>query len=253
MEFGLRKVVSFGAYRLLSLGVRPPLAACAALIDVARLRECLKEFRINCVLDVGANEGQFASRLRRLGFRGWIISFEPNPTAFAKLQRSRSKDARWRGYQYALGSDHETRPFYLHADSSFSSFLRPLEQPRMSTVDIDVRPLGTILDKLIADISAPRIMLKMDTQGWDVEVVRGAAAVLPRITALLSELSVQPLYEGMTPFDAALGFYSDLGFTLYDITPINHRSDGTVIECDCLMVRPEGSGSESVRLNRPVS
>jgi FkbM family methyltransferase len=227
---------------LVSWGIKPPIAACSTLVEVARLSECLRELRINCVLDVGANEGQFATRLRRLGFQGWIISFEPHPEAFERLQKNHGKDRRWRGYPFALGSVHETRQFYLHTNSSLSSFLRPLEEGATHTAaaDIEVQPLSAILDGLVANIREPRIMLKMDTQGWDLEVLKGASSLLPRVDALLSELSVQPLYEGMTPFDVALGFYRDLGFTLYDITPINHRADGTVIECDCLLVRAGG-------------
>ncbi len=242
MRNPLRKILVSAVYRSLSLGIRPPVAACATLIEIARLGECLRDFRVNCVLDVGANEGQFASRLRRLGFQGWIVSFEPHSEAFDRLQAARGSDGRWRGYPFALGSVHETRPFYLHANSSFSSFLRSTQaaSKHTSVSNVEVQTLNAILDRAVAGISKPRIMLKLDTQGWDLEVLKGASEVLHRVDVLLSELSVQPLYEGMTPFDVALGFYRDLGFTLYDITPINFGPDGTVIECDCLMVRASG-------------
>jgi FkbM family methyltransferase len=239
MRVTLRKALVSSAYRYIASGLKPPIMACATIVQIARLVECLRDLGINCVLDVGANEGQFASRLRRLGFKGWIISFEPHPIAFERLSKNLGKDKRWRGYPFALGSRYETRTFYLQADSSFSSFLRPIKEALTpaSVAEIEVRPLSPILDGLIADIESPRIMLKLDTQGWDLQVLRGASIVLPRVDALLSELSIQPLYEEMTPFDVALGIYRDLGFALYDITPINHRLDGTVVECDCLMVR----------------
>ena len=240
MRTHFRELVRSGTYRLLRWGIKPPTDAFSTVVEVTRLRECLEELSINCVLDVGANEGQFATRLRRLGFSGWIISFEPHPTAFARLQDRHGDDPKWRGCQFALGSVRETKPFYLHADSSFSSFLRPLEdEPTQTSVeDVEVQTLSDVLDGLLAKISEPRIMLKMDTQGWDLEVLRGATSVLPRVDALLSELSVQPLYDGMTPIEGALSFYRELGFQLYDITPINRRPDGTVVECDCLLVRP---------------
>ncbi len=79
---------------------------------------------INCVLDVGANRGQFAERLRRLGYRGWIVSFEPVPEAYQRLSHRFRNDERWRGFQIALGDRDEVRPFHIAAgDAQASSFL----------------------------------------------------------------------------------------------------------------------------------
>jgi hypothetical protein len=138
----------------------------------------------------------------------------------------------------ALGSAHETKPFYVHKESSLSSFLMPLEQSEVTAItNVEVQRLDALLDSLIAEVPDPRILLKMDTQGWDVQVVQGAGETLDRMVALLSELSIQPLYEGMTPYYEALASYASRGFLLYDVTPINRTGNGTVIECDCLMIR----------------
>jgi FkbM family methyltransferase len=207
-------------------------------MEVAQLRQCLTKLRINCVLDVGANEGQFATRLRRLGYKGQIYSFEPNPRAFEKLREIHGGDRRWGGFPIALGSIRETKLFYVHRESSLSSFLSPLERSMVTEkVTVQVERLDTMFDTLTAELPNPHIMLKMDTQGWDVEVARGTGNALERIAALISELSVQPLYEGMMPYHDALEFYTQEGFVLYDVTPVNRAADGTVVECDCLMIR----------------
>jgi FkbM family methyltransferase len=68
----------------------------------------LAELEIDCVLDVGANRGQFARHLRAIGYRGRIVSFEPNPDEFAILQRSFASDPAWSGYPIALGKGNGT-------------------------------------------------------------------------------------------------------------------------------------------------
>jgi FkbM family methyltransferase len=233
-----RELVRDGAYTALRLGLDLPLESASTLLEVIRLRRCLTDLRINCVLDVGANEGQFATRLRRLGYRGQIYSFEPNPQAFQRMLALHGSDHQWRGFPIALGSVEQTKPFYVHAESSLSSFLRPVEASKVVEVrDIEVRRLDMILDSLTAGNAESQILLKMDTQGWDIEVAKGAGAALARVVALLSELSVQALYDGMTPYYEALAFYAREGFVLYDVTPINRGADRTIIECDCLMIR----------------
>lgn len=236
----LRRLVSDAAFRLLRSEMHPPLAAFSTLSQVVNLRRCLRELRINCVLDVGANEGQFTTRLRRLGYKGRIYSFEPNPQAFRRLGETHGRDRHWRGFPIALGSIPETKPFYVHAESSLSSFLVPLERSRVIAVaNVEVQRLDAIFADIVAEVQHPRILLKMDTQGWDIEVAKGAGSALTQIAALLSELSVQALYEGMTPYHEALNFYTREGFILYDVTPVNRAANGTVVECDCLMIRSD--------------
>ena len=90
---------------LRSLGfqvVRSPTPTHARLREV--LQRVFKSYSINCVLDVGANTGQYATLLRAIGYKGWIISFEPVRATYEVLARTASKDARWRVFPYALGA-----------------------------------------------------------------------------------------------------------------------------------------------------
>src|ERR1700684_3368754 len=64
----------------------------------------LSKLRIDCVIDAGANEGQYARLIRRLGFTGLILSFEPNFDVFQKMEHSFAGDHAWRGGNCALGS-----------------------------------------------------------------------------------------------------------------------------------------------------
>jgi hypothetical protein len=71
-----------------------------------------------------------------------------------------------------------------------------------------------------------------------VEVVKGAREVLPHVMLLQSEISVDPIYEGMPHYLEALAFYESLGFTLMSLFPVARTSAyGNIIEYDCLMAR----------------
>src|SRR5262245_19414364 len=81
--------------------------------------------RINCVLDVGANVGDYGRELRRLGYRGRIVSFEPVAAAFAALRTRSLTDRDWRAHRLALGSRNGTATIHLRRGPTFHSFLPP--------------------------------------------------------------------------------------------------------------------------------
>lgn len=215
-------------------------------LDWAFLRETLDSFDIDLVLDVGANVGQFAQNLRRIGYQGHICSFEPVGEAYAELLASLGDDHRWAGYNYALGSKDERRIINVgaHESSAMSSFLTPRFDSKFSQEEIEVKRLDGVLDEVLAatGLVNPRIFLKMDTQGYDLEVVSGASGWLDRILGIQSELSIEPLYEGMPHYLDALGSYESLGFKLHRLEEL-WRDDQSrdLIEMDCIMMRPQPS------------
>jgi FkbM family methyltransferase len=214
----------------------------------------LQSVRVNCVLDVGAHEGEFYELLRQSGYRGKIISFEPVPQSFAMLQRRAASDPLWRGVNVALGSEPGSLPINLPASSGFASFLTPNEycearfpHARWSCEQVDVRveTLDRLAPALLADLDEPRLYLKMDTQGWDMHVLEGAMTTMPSIVAFQSEVSAIPIYEGMHDFAESISSYQKLGFSLVELFPVTYDDDDLrVIEYDCIMARP-GAGDRA--------
>jgi FkbM family methyltransferase len=238
---GLRTALVELYYAALRARVPTPRNALATTLDAVQLRDSLRDLRIDCVLDVGANTGQFVRRLRRLGYRGWIISFEPSSEAFQQMSAERAGDPLWRGYPYALGETDGTKAFHVNAESKCSSFLRGRNAPAVRVDHVEVRRIDSILPDLIRSLpncpSTPRIFLKMDTQGYDTQVLAGAKGSLSQIVALLSEVSIVPLYEDMVPYYKALEIYAGLGFDILSLSEVTRTVDGRVCEYDCLMVR----------------
>src|SRR5581483_4796413 len=157
---------------------------------------------VDCVLDVGANVGQYARSLRVNGFKGQIISFEPLKSAFEKLRGAAQHDELWRCENYALGAVDSTALINVAGNSQSSSLLamRKLhaeaapESRYVGTEAISVRRLDGVFSELVGAHRAP--YLKIDAQGYEKEVLKGGIASLPRISLVQIEASLCSLYEG---------------------------------------------------------
>jgi FkbM family methyltransferase len=245
-------------YRLTSVPVAFPRDLSAKWLELTNLRRFLADQRMNVVLDVGANEGQFATKLRRLGFTGFIASFEPDPRPYSRLVQRHGRDPAWRGYQIALGDADTETAFHLAKDSVLSSFLSPTDPENVSsTIRVPVRRLDGIVAEVLESIPTPRVLLKTDTQGFDLNVLRGASGCIDLITGILAELSVLPIYEQSPPFHEAIRAYQDTGFDLVDLSLVTRSVDGRVLELDGLFVRrppgtlaPRAVGEQGA-VNRP--
>lgn len=172
------------------------------------------------MLDVGANRGQFASELRKVGYRGHIISFEPIQKEFAVLRRAFRNDAKWQGYQLALGSEDSVAEINVIPGMTFmSSILKPIVRQK-KVEKIEVRRLDSLLPERLAKVREPKVFLKMDTQGYDLEVFKGAGESCKTILGLQSEICVQPHYEGMPHYLDALATYEKAGFELFNLSTV---------------------------------
>jgi FkbM family methyltransferase len=212
-----------------------------------QLRKILKIFSIDCVLDVGACTGDYYKFLRRdVEFRGKIISFEPVKKSFKVLEAAVPRDAMWFVYNYALGSAEATQEINVMEGKDFSSFLMPddmevtkfraqnkiayREKVQVKRLD-DVWP--TLREKHVLD----NFYLKLDTQGCDLEVLKGSAKTLPHIVALQTELSVQAIYQNMPHYLEVLQFLEEWGFSVAGFYPVTKDEHLRIIELDCMMIK----------------
>lgn len=221
------------------------------LVYEDHLRRMLSALRINCVLDVGSCQGDFAKLLRRIGYVGLIISFEPVATNYEVLQDAVVEDAEWRIHRMALGATKGEGTMRVFAGTTFHSLLPPseyglsrfpdkLQVERTETVPVE--RLDNILDELVKDVENPHIFLKVDTQGFDLEVIRGLGTKAASISALQIEMAVNPIYKDATnSLPDALSYLHRLGFQVSGLFPVSFDSEDRVqvVEFDCLMCRPE--------------
>jgi FkbM family methyltransferase len=199
-------------------------------------------YQIDTIIDVGANEGGFGKFLRNIGFRGTIHSFEPVSVPFKVLEATSRSDALWHAYRCALGAENGTATINVSRFNQMSSFLPASSYgaetwPSLevgSTEEVDVRTLASFYQDGVIQ-STGRTLLKMDTQGFDLEVFRGAMPIRDELCCLLSELSLLPLYEGMPDFSESLDTFRRAGFAVTGFFPISRNPHLAMIEVDCIL------------------
>lgn len=217
--------------------------------EIVALRRFIGHFGIDCVIDVGANAGQYARQLRQdVGFRGTILSFEPNPDVFAKLERTARGDSHWHVHNLALSDTDGQVEFNIMAADQFSSIQKPganLEPIFASrnkvtrTVHIPCARLDTLLPELAEARDARAVLLKMDTQGHDAAVVAGAGGALEQMVGIQSELAVRPLYEGATDWRTMIATLDSAGFVPNALFANNKGHFPLLVEMDGLFVRAD--------------
>jgi len=216
-----------------------------AYLSYLQIAAILDMYRVNVVVDVGAHRGGFAEGLRAAGYRGRIVSFEPAPHAFARLREAAAGDPRWAVLQVALGrEDGETEMQVV--PGTLSSLLPPtrfgagrypqLQQAEATTVQL--RRLDGLLDGVLAGTRNPRPYLKLDTQGFDLEVFAGLGDRVSEFVGMQSEVALMKIYEGMPRMPEALRTYEAAGFEVAGLYPVSRqRRTARVLEYDAVMVR----------------
>lgn len=211
----------------------------------AQLQRLLEHCNIDLVLDVGANRGRYASELRAHGYRGSIVSFEPLSDAHAKLVAAANGDPLWKvAPRMALGETQGTVEIHVAANSLSSSVLGMLPEhvqaaPGSAVVGRESVPLHR-LDRVAADYlsGARAVLLKMDTQGYEDRVLKGAAGILNQVTAIQTEMSLVPLYAGQALFDQLRRDIERLGFGLFALFPgYVHDRTGQTLQLDGFFIR----------------
>ena len=210
----------------------------------------LRSRDINCVIDVGGNRGHFAERLRALGYRGRIVSFEPSPSTLPVITAAAAKDGQWEVRPVGLSAAAGTAELRLHEGPELDSLLTAIpgvvdQIPIMAETGTALVSLSTLeaeFPSLVAGLGAgsPRVLLKSDTQGHDAAVLRGAGpGGLPAsVVAVLVELAAQPIYHDQPKMTEVMDILLDDGFTPVVFQPLFQSSDGLrMVEIDGLFMR----------------
>ena len=200
--------------------------------------------KIDVVIDVGANVGQFGELLRAGGYRGRIVSFEPIEAAFQTLSRKAAADGNWEARHCGLGAVPGTAHLHVSGLSECSSILdltgiAELHDGRIATDHTEEIKIRT-LDEVASELSG-KILLKIDTQGYEKPVIEGGRQTIHRVMGILMELPVIHMYEGEWQFHEAIKYMSDAGFVPAQIQAVGYHGKDNVsaVDFDCLF-RPRG-------------
>lgn len=204
----------------------------------------LQNRNINIVFDIGANVGQFAEEIRHELPDAQIYSFEPVKETYDTLVENFSHDKKFRAFNVGLGSKKESKEIKISAYSLSSSFLP--QSKTLETVFPHTKEVGTKtvsverLDDIWNEVGEPHegVLVKMDTQGFEAEVIAGGKACLSAASAVLIETSFVEIYSGQPLFDDIYKLLKELGFSYHgSLRAKRHPKTGEVMFEDSIFMR----------------
>lgn len=200
--------------------------------------------KISVVIDVGANIGQYAMGLRSAGYHGRIISFEPQQGAFEQLAAHCANDPSWECWQLAVGDDDGSAELFVSANWVSSSFL-PMEERHLAIAPesrytgrevVQQVTLDTFFRTMFAD--ADRVMLKVDAQGYELNVLRGARNLLGHVAVVELEVLLDRLYRGQATYRELVDALDDGGLSPVSFDPgFTDPGTGQVSWLDMIFLR----------------
>jgi FkbM family methyltransferase len=218
---------------------RPDLSATAQIVST------LKFLNVDLVIDVGANKGQFAQGILSGGFSGSIVSFEPLSEAHLYLSSLAKNVPSWHVHdRCAVGAVRNTVEINISGNSVSSSILPMLNAhqsaaPQSAYVGkelVNVVPLDEVIFDY--DNDARSIFLKVDTQGFEWQVLDGAEETLKKAKGVLLELSLVPLYDGQRLWKDMFYRLENLGFSIWALQPgFTDPASGRTLQMDAIFVR----------------
>lgn len=205
-----------------------------------------EKYEIDVVVDVGANTGQYRDLLRNnINFNGHILSFEPIKIFTEQMKARAKNDSAWDIYNCALGGAPGEALINVASETTLTSFLSPnaaLNEGLWGDGSIarteiaQIRTLDDVLAAAGIDCKRKRVYLKLDTQGFDLEVLKGATKSIENIVALQTEASIVPIYENMPSYRMALDYLDNLGYQISGMFPVNYDRCLRLIEFDCVQI-----------------
>jgi FkbM family methyltransferase len=202
--------------------------------------------QIDILLDVGANIGQYALSTREMGFRNKIVSFEPLPEAHKILVENSKNDGNWIVHERcAVGSAIGETEINISKNSQSSSLLPMLPAHSIAAPDsiyigkktTKVITIDSIYDEYRGNTNE-RTFLKIDTQGFEKQVLDGAKNSIKHIKAVQLELSIIPLYETQCLYEYFFQYFKNHAFVLWSLIPgFTDPGTGQMLQFDAIFVR----------------
>jgi FkbM family methyltransferase len=203
--------------------------------------------QIDLLLDVGANVGQYAISERTEGYKGKIVSFEPLPSAYETLLKRSKNDPLWTIHpRCAVGSKSGEAEINI-SKNSVSSSLLPMLQAHSSAA-----PASVYIEKAKTDVITldsvfdsyrtknEKTFVKIDTQGFEAQVLNGLSQNLQNVFAIQLELSIVPLYASQELYQHFFAFCEENGFSLWSLLPCFYdASTGQLLQFDATFVRTQ--------------
>lgn len=206
----------------------------------------LENLSIKTVLDIGANEGQFARHINQILPEAKIYAFEPLKDCYEKLNDNFKDSKTFKAFNVALGEKAEEATIHRTDFSQSSSLLPILDLHRESFPFAKDEQLALVkivrLDDLEEELILEKpVLVKIDVQGFEDKVINGGRKIIEKADVLILELTIEPLFDGQLLFDEMYEMVRKLGFKYQgNLTQMHSASDGKIVQIDGIFVKTEG-------------
>ncbi|KAF0162134.1 MAG: FkbM family methyltransferase [Rhodocyclaceae bacterium] len=211
-----------------------------------QLQQLFSLLDVDMVFDVGGNAGQYGTQIRQtIGYRGAMFSFEPMPHAADQIRIAARNDPAWQIRECAVDDVRGRATFNIMAGDQFSSLLAPSKEFEgrfhgqhsvQRTIDVEVI---TLRDAVIQAPRFARGLLKLDTQGTELRLLRGGVDSLSHFPAIQMEVGFQMLYEGEGRYTEVVDQLDEWGYRLSALFPNNQGHFPHLLEMDAVFLRKE--------------
>ena len=193
------------------------------------------------IIDAGANVGQFGVDMRKAGFYGQIFSYEPVSESFRQLEKTIGSFQPWKAFQLALGSAESKMEINISGNSGLSSSILEMKEihlrnfPESRTVAKELVCVSTINRQVESLCLNPQnILLKIDVQGYELQVLNGADEYLNQIPFCFLEVSLKPLYENESSLLDLLNLLAKYGHEVTEVFRGVKSKRGELLQLDVL-------------------
>ena len=229
------KLLKLLKYRLWRKGLFNGIAA------TVELENMVKDINLETIIDIGSNKGQFIMLIERLFPDKIIYSFEPLVEALEIQKRFFKYKKNIFFYNFALGSNPSTKEFFITRRMDSSSFFKintentkNIHYKIQKQRNIQIRTLDeTIIDQ---EIIKP-ILIKIDVQGFELEVLKGAKQILEKANYLLIEVSEKEMYQRQPLSDEIITFLQDRNFQILKQSFPIKINQSNIIQKDILFTK----------------
>ena len=203
----------------------------------------LKEYNFKTILDIGANEGQFADKMHLLFPDTIIYSFEPIPESFERLNKNFKDIPQIKGVNLALGDTAGEIVFNKNESTASSSFLQMADTHKESfDFAVQTVPINVKVDTLDNFMSKENVelpmLIKIDVQGFEDKVIKGGNDTIKKAEMVICEVSFTELYKGQLLFDHTYEIFKDLGFSYAgSVEQLRSPETNRILQADAIFIR----------------
>ena len=203
----------------------------------------LKNLNFKTILDIGANEGQFADKMHSLFPETMIYSFEPIPEAFDQLEKNFKDIEQIKGFNLALGDAAGEITFNKNESTASSSFLEMTDTHtesfdfavKTSPITVKVETLDNVMSREKTDLP---MLIKIDVQGFEEKVIKGGMDTIRMADMVICEVSFTELYKGQLLFDDTYQLFKNMGFSYAgSIEQLRSPDTNRILQADAIFIK----------------